>query len=819
MNPMSTSNGQVDQIIGSAYQLIKYVAANMETLITLAESIDPLVNSMQTAFEALKRTYAEAGYELLKASFKTGAAIGTRNHVLIDDTTGIAYSWGGALPHLVPQNSSPESDGGIGEFAWTARDLSSLRSELSGPNGVSLVGGAASISSLSSVAVHTFETARRSYKEAGFNLVPGSFEKGGELINQSDVLLFEGDGKAYASNELPKTVSPASSPIGNSNWISMSDRLLSTELASADGVNLIGGAGVYVYVANGVDDSAGLLTANARAVSGDAQLRIIGVAKALSSVTLSAQLYDSLNQIFTIDSVVNISNSKTKVRPEMFGHVEGALDKCVQVLPVFGGNIYLEEARYKTNRYQYGFSEAGKYIGKDNISIIGKKMPDGNHSLTQLENGSIIEGGLLVWANNPTLSDLGVDCGKSVVDASYGGVASPGITEGLIMTFPNDAVKNSGATKKGARLHNVCGLTYSPTALVHSVIIAEGYVDTVCTGTIHGMMGYHGVVIKAARVTADRILAECNGGEGMVIKSDDQLSATSIYVKINYLRTSRKGIDRSPHTAPPTAGTVGLMLHSTGVNGIDQVMIDTFVSDGHAFGIKPVKTILSDIINIEFGVANIDLLTATGSTLGLYYPDAGLATLLQMHFNELHVRNGQQAISLGTSKNRISVGHLDTKGLTDCMVDMQGESVVIVNTVNYKDFSGSGKWRINGGGVLKVGTTTPFGSEVAEFASGGAQVHLNADHTDQVQRLSARLINYGLELNGLIKSPDVSACVTLPAGFRPWAIVRSATAVKNLGSPSSTGTLTIGVDGSVTINEGGTAPTEWGSIATHFVFK
>ena len=42
------------------------------------------------------------------------------------------------------------------------------------------------------------EALRRSYAEAGYNLVQGSFEKGGVLTSTSDVLLHEKDGKAYS---------------------------------------------------------------------------------------------------------------------------------------------------------------------------------------------------------------------------------------------------------------------------------------------------------------------------------------------------------------------------------------------------------------------------------------------------------------------------------------------------------------------------------------------------------------------------------------------------------------------------------------------
>lgn len=233
MNPMTTSDGQVDQIIGSAYQVIKYVAANMETLISLAESVDPMVDSIRTSFEALRRTYAESGFVLLKATFKTGAAIGNRNHVLIDDTTGIAYSWGGALPYFVPQNSTLESAGGIGELTWIAQGLSSLREELSRPNGVSMVGGAASSTSVDSVAARAREALRRSYAEAGFNLINGSFKEGGTLTSISDVLLCKASGKAYSwTGAFPKVVAPGADPTSDTGYVPRSDVVLRGELES-----------------------------------------------------------------------------------------------------------------------------------------------------------------------------------------------------------------------------------------------------------------------------------------------------------------------------------------------------------------------------------------------------------------------------------------------------------------------------------------------------------------------------------------------------------------------------------------------------------
>lgn len=53
-------------------------------------------------------------------------------------------------------------------------------------------------SASSSTKVLTREALRRSYAEAGYNLVDGSFETGGTLVNANDVLLQELTGKAYS---------------------------------------------------------------------------------------------------------------------------------------------------------------------------------------------------------------------------------------------------------------------------------------------------------------------------------------------------------------------------------------------------------------------------------------------------------------------------------------------------------------------------------------------------------------------------------------------------------------------------------------------
>lgn len=63
------------------------------------------------------------------------------------------------------------------------------------------------------------EALRRSYAEAGYNLVDGSFEAGGTLVNSNDALLQERTGKAYSYiGTLPYTVAAGTNPVGYYTW-------------------------------------------------------------------------------------------------------------------------------------------------------------------------------------------------------------------------------------------------------------------------------------------------------------------------------------------------------------------------------------------------------------------------------------------------------------------------------------------------------------------------------------------------------------------------------------------------------------------------
>ncbi|WNS40014.1 tail fiber/spike domain-containing protein [Enterobacter chuandaensis] len=621
-----------------------------------------------------------------------------------------------------------------------------------------------------------------------------SFEDGSTISLANECLRWKSNGEYYRwDGTFPKVVPPASTPdstggIGQGKWVGVGDASLRSNLAEEAGVNLVGGSGVYVYIANGVDDSSGIANASATAVSKSACLKISGIAKVVTPTTISAQIAYTDKQIFTIDSKVTLNSGYAL--PDWFGDVENAVDVAINSLPASGGVIKLLNKRYKPSGYQYGFSGAGKGVTKDNITIIGSKQPSPNNTYDRLVNGTVIEGCFLVWANGFSMSDVGIDCGKYVVDTYYAGNPQPGIHEGFFATYLNDAEKNASNYKYGMRLHNVSGMAYSSVAMVHAMIVAEGYVNTRCTGLMHAMMGVHGAVFKARDCLVDNVISECAGGEGVIVKSDIQASARALNVPVKKITCYGAGTQgSSPHSVAP-AGAWGVLFQNSG-NPIDNVKlgnIDVFgYSNGIGFsGIEETVAVYVESFHYDG--------EGTSTSAAVRHVEASTQGK-KIFFGYLHARNCEQVISAGNNNMQVSVSQMDIANVSDALADIQGNTVVVINSLKYS--SVGSLWRLNGNAKAYLGTETHTGITAQEFAPGGLAPQMASGWSAPQQAFTAKLRNFGIVCNGLLRSSSgaTSTVITLPASLRPAEIIRIPALTKDSSSSGPImGTLTIGND-------------------------
>ena len=99
-----------------------------------AEALAARTKMLRTeVMEALRRSYAEAGYDLIGRFRNIGLVVNTAVDAVLWEPTGVAYSYSGTLPHTIGAGETP-----IGNPLWVPRDSSSLRQELSTESGAGL---------------------------------------------------------------------------------------------------------------------------------------------------------------------------------------------------------------------------------------------------------------------------------------------------------------------------------------------------------------------------------------------------------------------------------------------------------------------------------------------------------------------------------------------------------------------------------------------------------------------------------------------------------------------------------------------------------
>lgn len=92
--------------------------------------------------ENWRREMANIGLTLVDGSFESGATLANANDAIWHIAGAQCYTWGATLPKTVPENSTPESTGGIASGAWSSVVNASLLASLAS---VSTAGGDALI--------------------------------------------------------------------------------------------------------------------------------------------------------------------------------------------------------------------------------------------------------------------------------------------------------------------------------------------------------------------------------------------------------------------------------------------------------------------------------------------------------------------------------------------------------------------------------------------------------------------------------------------------------------------------------------------------
>ena len=119
---MATLNFPRNPVFGDVYEFASYTYRwDGEKWKTIGTGFNPTNDLRKEVFlklhitntyavEALRRSYAAAGYSLVFGSFGTGGVLDASTDVLLNEYDGKAYAWTGAFPKVVAAGTDPAHD-------------------------------------------------------------------------------------------------------------------------------------------------------------------------------------------------------------------------------------------------------------------------------------------------------------------------------------------------------------------------------------------------------------------------------------------------------------------------------------------------------------------------------------------------------------------------------------------------------------------------------------------------------------------------------------------------------------------------------------
>jgi hypothetical protein len=519
-----------------------------------------------------------------------------------------------------------------------------------------------------------------------------------------------------------------------------------------------------------------------------------GVVVVGSPTTITVPIVDTTSQIFSVGAQITIDNG-LPVRPEWFGSGQNTVHLAGLSLPTLGGVVLLKNTTYQTNNHIYN----GKYWSKDNVTFRGACMPTFTNDCKALQNGTIIQGSWLSFANNCAYENLGVDCGFTYTQTINGSVA----TDAFSATYGSDAQKTANASVNGLRVHNVVGLCNSPSDPNHALILAEATYNTIATGSIIGMYGVHGVIIKATAVRADFIAAYCNNSNGVIIKTDVQTTAVASDVQINRifaLQTGPEGF--SPYvTGVATAGSLsaGLRFHCFGGN-VSKIQIGSVMENGHDLGVDLHFDGAYVFDNIQIG----SITTDTNATMGFNgYFTASNEVAQRCQFGRMVNRNAPTGAVLGwQTASMMKFESIHGVNCTVCAVATTAVGSPIIDVVTAENCGAA--YQATSTGKFLVGKTVLLGTTTLYFTSSGSGLvaALSNSWTQVAGGDTFNVIpaHYGIQMNGLVAPGSSNVLTTLPAWAWP-ATEKRFIAQARTGATQAAIPLVVSTAGVVTIND------------------
>lgn len=275
----------------------------------------------------------------------------------------------------------------------------------------------------------------------------------------------------------------------------------------------------------------------------------LGVNFCNTATTFTAPILNGPEHIFDISAKLTFATGQD-VWPDWFGDVEEAVLTAINSLPATGGRVRLLPKAYKPSTCGTG---AG-IITKNGVHLCGTTRPSCNASLTQLGNGSIVQGKLAFSGNSIKVSDVGFDCGASVITSFYSGFDTAvdfmptGGSWGGLQFY-------SSSEKSSVVVENCCALLQKPTTL-GSGLQVQGYKGFQVLGGFETFHGHEPFKLMCKEFWADSLKCKQIGGYGLTLKAGSyHIDTLEAYKSApNYSPSSTESVEASVLFTDNSAG-------------------------------------------------------------------------------------------------------------------------------------------------------------------------------------------------------------------------------------------------------------------------
>lgn len=546
-------------------------------------------------------------------------------------------------------------------------------------------------------------------------------------------------------------------------------------------------------ICNGVaDDSAALTAANIAAVAEGLSIVIPGVMEIASPVTITANIVDTTEQIFTPSSQVSIHNGMA-IRPDWWGNGAGTLLKAIAALPSTGGVVQMLARDYNIVGLYGWIPFTGPYIGieKPNVTLRGAGMPttasDGSRFISG--SGTVIQGTLSNYANGFEAYDLGVDVGP-YVRATYN--FGPYVPEGFV---PGSHKFQGTPGDLTTYIQNVAfgniRVLADNTTLAHA-ILAE-FINGLSHGYCEAEGGYHGYVCKSTNVVGGDAWAYGQTGDGYIIKSDQYTRAQNISInsitigKRGYATRTAQGFFQSTNgghiTSRVSIGSISgwnckeLLTKTGDAEAITDIMVGQIMGDdidGNGF------SILGDMRRIQIGNHIISNATANG-----VYVDS----------------TSGESIDIGSG----TVTNSDSNGYYFAGPNHSHGDIRAINNGGY-GVNRNGTSRLDWNRVTGSGNTLGIINSLLEPLT---SANLQNSWVNSVGTWPFQVVQIGntLYFRGTVKDGTTNVIATLPVGYRPALTLSFITVAITAGGARAWAHIDVQPNGEIQVaNFSGGAP-------------